>query len=51
MTRLTIIIAAGLIAAVAGAAAAAVRHDARQQRSIAFRRWLNDETSRMRCTR
>jgi TolB protein len=46
MTRLTSIVAAGLTAVAAGAAATALATPPGSNGQIAFRRWLNDETSR-----
>ena len=46
MTRLTIIIAGCLTAAAAGACAVALATTPGSNGQIAFRRWLNDETSR-----
>src|SRR5262245_50442464 len=46
MTRPMLIIAAGLTAAAAGACAAALATTPGTNGQIAFRRWLNDETSR-----
>ena len=46
MTRLMIIIAASLTAAAAGVCAAALATTPGSNGQIAFRRWLNDETSR-----
>src|SRR4029079_7808606 len=45
-TRLMIIVAAGLTAAAAGACAVALATTPGSNGQIAFRRWLNDETSR-----